>query len=43
MHAGGRKIDGRKAKSVDDVMRMVKASLGHEVWQRLYIDLKKEE
>ncbi|OWZ34539.1 hypothetical protein C347_01923 [Cryptococcus neoformans AD2-60a] len=43
IHAGGRRIDGRKAKSVDDVMRMVKASLGHEVWQRLYIDLKKEE
>lgn len=41
IHANGRKIDGRKAKSVDDVMRMVKASLGHEVWERLYIDLKK--
>ncbi|KIR43506.1 hypothetical protein I307_03412 [Cryptococcus deuterogattii 99/473] len=43
IQGGGRDQKGRKAKSLDDVMRMVKASLGHEAWQRLNIDLKRGE
>ncbi|XAO23257.1 hypothetical protein I312_102035 [Cryptococcus bacillisporus CA1280] len=43
IQGGGRNQKGRKAKSVDDVMRMVKASLGHEAWQRLNTDLKRGE
>ncbi|KIR56325.1 hypothetical protein I315_01390 [Cryptococcus gattii Ru294] len=39
IQGGGRNQKGRKARSVDDVMRMVKASLGHEAWQRLNTDL----
>lgn len=43
IQGGGRNQKGRGAKSVDDVMRMVKASLGPEAWQRLNTDLKRGE